>query len=251
MGKCDFKGKLKNAWFAANNKVVATGMTVQAQSEGGIEIQVKDGSTWSTTATATASGVLRPTSTKDTTAWYHASADASTAKTAKNDTYEALSLNATTGKNTATGRTGEQYFLLQEYTIRSSAQNSTASDLVIDSVSVTNTAEQPTTADLDKAIRVLVYVNNKAYIFAPFGGDQNYNIWDGTSNNGPSVSVTANDGVTAVPTDLSTIDYTGTNVKIYVYFEGEDTELKSANLPSSGVTIDTLSVTVNFSATVS
>lgn len=66
-------GKCGNAWFAANNGVTATGMTVTAQTEAGIFISNSAKATYGTTA-ATAEATdkkLIPVSTATYTTWYH------------------------------------------------------------------------------------------------------------------------------------------------------------------------------------
>lgn len=244
-------GSSTYAWFVQSSQVTADGMKVQAAAESGIEITYADSGTWGSVATSTAeTGVLYPTSTNDVTNWYHAKANASTAKTALNDTYEKLTLDATTGATTG----GSKYFLLTQYTIRS-ASDVAATNLTIDSVTATTTGSNST--ELNKALRVAVVITGdndtqskqKVHIYAPNGGDTSYTIWDGTKTTGPDVTVTANAGSTAEATTVS-VTKNGVVVKVYAWYEGEDTELKSVNLPGSGLTIDTMNLTVKFSATV-
>lgn len=245
-------GSSTYAWFVQNSEVQATGMAVQAQAEKGIEITYKGSGTWGSVATSTAgTSALYPTSTNDVTAWYHAKADASTASTGVLDTYEVLTLDATTGKSTVDGHTTEQYFQLTEFTLRSTSSTA-ATNLTIKSVEATKSGD--VTPALDKALRVAVVidgetVNSKAkvHIFAPFGGDDQYNIWN--ESDAVNVAVDAEDHTQPQATTIS-VPQTGVGVKIYAWYEGEDTELKSANLPTGAATIDTMNITVNFTATV-
>lgn len=237
------------AWFVQSSEVTAEGMKVQAAAESGIEISYAGSETWGSVATSSAeTGVLYPTSTNDVTKWYHAKANASTDKTALNGTYEILSLN-----NSGATDGGSKYFLLTEYTIRS-ASKEVARNLTIDSVTATTIGTS--SAKLNEALRVAIVIegdNNgekqNVRIYAPNGGDTEYNIWDGSSGDGPSVLVTANNGNNAESTTVS-VPNTGVKVKVYAWYEGEDTELKSINLPGSGLTIDTMNLTIKFSATV-
>lgn len=74
MGKCDFKGKLKNAWFAANKTVTATDMKVTAQATGSLVITTGTAPTTGTNTTtvklsedSTTPAILIPTTHTDKT----------------------------------------------------------------------------------------------------------------------------------------------------------------------------------------
>lgn len=237
------------AWFVQSSQVTADGMKVQAAAESGIEISYGSSGTWGSVATSgAATGELYPTSTNDATNWYHAKANASTASTAINETYEVLTLDDDTGED----GNDHRYFLLTEYTIRS-ASSVDATNLTIDSVTASTTGSN--SANLNKALRVAVVIagdetasKQNVHIYAPNGGQTSYDIWDGSSLSGPSVAVTANAGSTPEATTVS-VPQAGVNVKVYAWYEGEDSDLKSSNLPGSGLSIDTMNVTVNFSAT--
>lgn len=236
-------GSSTYAWFVQSNTVTAEGMKVQAQAEGGIEISNSEGKNWASTAAATITNTtgLYPTSTQNTSVWYHAKAAAANAKDAKNGSYEQLSLDET-GKCTAAGDfQNKQFYLVNKFLIHATSGTS-AKDLVIDKVTVT--ADATKTAALDKSLRVAVKAGSTTYIYSPNGGDTSYSVWGGTALD---ASVTANDGTTAVKTSVSTISSANaTEVSIYVWYEGEDTNHFSNNLAT---TVDTLSVTVQFSAT--
>lgn len=242
-------GSSTYAWFVQSSQVTADGMKVQAAAESGIEITYADSGTWGSVATSTAAtGTLYPTSTNDVTNWYHAKANASTAFNALNNTYEKLTLDET-GATEGNSR----YFLLTEYTIRT-ASDVNATNLTIDTVEATTTGSNST--NLNKSLRVAVVIDGdetdskqNVHIYAPNSGDISYTIWDGVKTTGPDVAVTANAGSTAEATTV-TVNKTGVKVKVYAWYEGEDSNLKSANLPGSGLTIDTMNITVKFSATV-
>ena len=241
-------GSSTYAWFVQSNKVTATGMQVQAQAEGGIEISNAEKTTWSTTANATntSSTSLYPTSTNNSlSAWYHAQAQGAGSKDAINNSYATLDLNDNgVGKGEDEFK-GKQFYLVNSFFIRSTAGTS-AKELAIDGVTVTGN-EDGKTVELDKSLRVAVIAGANKYIFAPAGGQLSYNVWDGSSNNGPKTQVTATDGTQKQTTTVNDITTKGdTEVKIYVWYEGEDTDHYSDHLAD---TIDTLNVTVEFSAT--
>ena len=246
-------GSSTYAWFANNSQVTATGMAVNAQSEGGIEIATVSGSitgTYGTVASAEMTSVsLLPTSTDNTTRWVHASAAITTNKAAIADTYAEL----TTTVNNDIGSVGDKnYYVVKTFNIRSTSNVLTASALKIDEVKVTNNNPQ----NLSKALRIAVVVGNTNPIFyAPAGGDSTTQVWasnstvDGVTTPTYNTAITNNDGNSQLASNYtSTIDYeNGVNAKIYIYFEGEDTELKSENIQQ---TLETLNVSVKFSATV-
>lgn len=228
-------------------------MAVNAASEGGIEIATVSGSTigtYGTIASAAMTSVsLLPTSTDNTTRWVHASAAITTDKTAIADTYAELSTSVTDDVGSAGDK---DYYVVKTFNIRSTSDALTASALKIDEVKVTNSVTQ----DLSKALRIAVVVGDTSPIFyAPAGGDASTQVWasnatvDGVVTPSYGSAITNNDGNTQIASNYtSTIDYAnGVKAKIYIYFEGEDTELKSENIEQ---TLETLNVSVKFSATV-
>lgn len=237
-------GSSTYAWFVQSNTVTAEGMNVQAQAEGGIEIADADKKAWASTAQAkiTDTTKLYPTSTSNTTTWYHAQAETASAKDAKTGTYKQLDLDAT-GKGTETDSefAGKQFYLVNNFYIRATAGTS-AKDLVINKVTVTT--EDSNTENLDKSLRIAVEAGSNTYIYAPNTGDLTYNVWNG---NALSTQVVANKGDSAVKTGVTSINANGdTEVKIYVWYEGEDAQHFSNNLAA---TVDKLNVTVEFTAT--
>lgn len=235
-------GSSTYAWFVQSSKVSATGMNVQATAEGGIEISNADKETWGTSAATTnPSATLYPTSTSNAKNWYHAQAEKSVAHEAKAGTYTTLTLNDSGVETQST----HQYYQVNEFTIRATA-GTEATDLKIDKVTATGQAD---TTALDKSLRVAVKIgDNDPIFFSPADGDTIYSVWSGAGDT-PTVSVTSNDGKTQVDSGVSTVTSTGVVVKVYVYYEGEDTEHMSKNV--TGTTIDQMTVQLDFSASVS
>lgn len=271
-------GSSTYAWFAANNRVTATGMEVTAATEGGIEIaygKSTDASgDWGTTASAkmTSATVLLPTST-DTTAtdhWYHASAKVGSASAAKVDTYTTLTLNvgqedqniagSTTEKQDASqyyDAVGNQYFLLKNFVIRSTATgDNLAKGLKVEKVSVAGSSKS-----MSNALRVAVKVADKTLFYAPVSGSTtSYAVYNGYTGEGDSAVATKAGDVVLTSKDTPTLigasnDTTipakgsstngGVDVQVFIYFEGEDTNLYSEAFATEG-----LKVSVEFSATV-
>lgn len=247
-------GSSTYAWFAQNTNVTAEGMSVQAQAEGGIVISNADKQTWSSTATAkTASASLFPTSTSNVTNWYHNKStnanDAAASQAAS--TYETLTLKNSAGtygigyvdadNDNAYQDDDAAYYLLNDFTIKSSSETLSGSPLYINKVTVSGTTNS---AELDAALRIAIKVGNDSttYIYAPItGATTTYKVG---GNDKSDLTVKTND--INVATTVNSIPATdeGVDVKIYAYFEGEDANCKSTN--ASGKTLDNLSVSVVF-----
>lgn len=240
-------GSSTYAWFVNNGTVKAEGMKVQIQSEQGIEIAFvnDDGDTgdYSTTASAgmtTTPANLMATSTADTLTWYHthASSAASYAKD-PNAEYAELGIKEKNGVGTATLTDPDEegaFYLVKKFNIRSASVDGVASKLHIDNVTVSGG-----TAALDQSIRVAIKVGETdAQLFNPLGGTGSITV-NGTT------SLTYETSTDVDSAYDGTIDRNGVDVLIYVYFEGEDENLKSANLTTE---LNQLDVSVQFTATV-
>ena len=255
--KQPFQAELAYAWFVASGTVEAKGMNVQAESEAGLVIRYGTG-TWGTSATATttkdAAAKLRPASTTDSKTWYHASADAASASAAKQDTRETI----------AEANYGD-YFLVEEFEIRSSSESALVTGLYAKSVTVTNFDKKPMNTALRVGIAYRTAKNStitedttdKFVIFAPVEvgtGDGNipsytYKVYTG-KNDETGTSVTALKADAGTATNAKLVDQavslpadkdSGIKVQVYVWYEGEDHNLYSDNYHS-----DDLDVTVKF-----
>lgn len=255
-------GSSTYAWFVASGNVTATGMTVQVQSEGGIMIKALDSDApWASTATAynTNTASLFPISTYDLTAWYHASSDSSTDAKREQDSnkYEHIEANL------------DSYRRLDSFLIRPSSGTAiTDAKLLISSVTVSS---GDATENLNKSIRVGIKMNAGRQ---PEEGEAGASYYIYAPNNSGTFTLTAKylapksgSGETAVYQTLDekvaagTSDYlyltsdtipaadTGVQVDIFVWYEGEDPECKTANLfnDTTALTPDEITVTVQFS----
>jgi len=258
-------GSSTYAWFANNGDVTATGMQVQAAAEGGIEIvfglstETETAHSTSGTAGMAAPAELRPTSTANATAWYHASAQAVSASAAKTDTYATLSL-ANNGANnsgklsdgtTAQDTTqyydadGYQYYLVKTFNIRSVSSVALAQDLVVKSVTVAGNSE-----NISKSVRVAIVGPDGTVIVAPVtGATATYTVNQATSVT-PLTAADMPDTTKLVDGDIAAKDAAnskngGVDINIYVYYEGED-----ASLYTDAYAAEALTVTVEFAASV-
>ena len=251
------------AWFSMNTAVQATGMQVQAVAEDGIVIANSAKASWSNTATAqVTSATLVPTSAAAVTSPAFVHNSSTNADQAQGNqasaSYTDLSLTWNTNNSEGIGyedansnstldNNEKSYVLLNNFFIKSSGATITGKTLYINDVTVTSSASL---LAIDNSLRVLVVVGSTAYIYAPV-----INAGSGTTtlsyNYKETTSVTALNATAAEGYDKSTgittipnTDADAINAKIYIYFEGEDANCKSTNI--SGITVDTLTVTVNF-----
>ena len=265
------------AWFSMNNFVTATGMSVKAKAENGIVIAATSNSaTWNDSATATHNTLLPvyPTSTANGSTWVHSSSnDVAQANTGNAYTLLTIANDSATGAgyvetNSVEGYQAEAggvdpneyeaenaYYLLNSFYIKSSAEalNKT---IYITHVKATTTTSNST--DLNKSLRVLIKLhdnNASAKIYTPFGGDTSYNVAtaagtytaqqrtavtaiDSSANSGlVNTSFLANQDIPAYSSNSPL------RIDVFLYFEGEDSDCKSANLAE---TMDTLQVEVKF-----
>jgi hypothetical protein len=140
---------------------------------------------------------------------------------------------------------GEGYYVKYTYYLKSSGDAITlsptgaAKTLNIKDVSVTGNTNS---ADLDKALRVAIVVNNKAYIYAPLYDTTSatYYVKAGATGTTPLNKTVSQPTAMA---SLPAVTAAGTPVYVYLYFEGEDTNLKTDNVTE---TLDNLVVSFKF-----
>lgn len=251
------------AWFSMNTQVTATGMQIQAKSEGGIVISNESGADWNASATASHNSVaqLVPVSTSDVAAWYHnKSSDADDAMPDQQTaTYATVSSDSKwtnengiqfidTDESGSLDNGENAYYLLNKFYIKSSAEAIDPAILKINSVVATGAS---TSANLDASLRVAVKIGGVVYIYAPVtGATLTYRIAGGNTD----IAATASTGtgivntlttVTSIPDNTATVA-NAVEAEIYIYFEGEDENCKSSNITS---TLDTLQVSVTFGTT--
>lgn len=239
-------GSSTYAWFVASGTVKAEGMNVQAQAESGILIKENaSGNAFGTVATVNnPTAKLYPTSTTDLANWYHATAkfvnDAEDQQAA--DQYKKLDENL------------DQYRLVKQFAIRSATNSAlTSSKLLIKNVTVTGTDE---TEYLNKSIRVGIKVNaggaddSPVFIYAP-KADTTFTLvakYDNDENVSEPVSADNDDFLLLANNTIPAND-TGLIVDVFIWYEGEDENCKTANvINETGATLtpDELSVSLEF-----
>ena len=268
------------AWFSMNTQVSATGMQVKAVAEDGLliinELDTDTAANWKASTIASYGSLvdLAPTSSANMSTWFHnKSDDQNDAKAGQlTATYETLSTNTNWKRDEGSGKTGvyyidtdtdgvkddneKAYVLLNKFFIKSSGDaitlgsGNTYLDLYVNKIVVGATSNS---AALDASLRVAVKTPNKLTIYAPVtGATTTYNV--GGSDSGTEVTATTvpSGGLVNTATSTSTIPAITTakastiEADVYIYFEGEDAGLKSANLAA---TLDTLTVDIIFGIT--
>ncbi len=265
-------GSSTYAWFAMNTQVTATNMKVKAVAENGIVISNTNKTTWSNSADAQVNAAeLTPTSAAAVAApaWVHAMStnadEAQGNQAAANytpltlawDTNAAEGIGYTDNNTSGKKDTGDtSYVLLNNFYIKSSADAITGT-LYINDVTVTSNASGGTFNKLDNALRILIVVNDDdddAFVFAPVlnqasGATTTTYKWKGTTTvnaryeGGTGTSANQDVQCTSV-SSIPNTDADAINVKVYMYFEGEDANLKSTNI--TGLSMNDLSATIKF-----
>lgn len=271
--------------FSMNTTVTATGMSVKAIAEDGLlihnELDADNATYWqaSTTASYASLVALAPASSANMTTWYHNRSNDPNNHAAV-EAYEVLSsLNTDVARwerDAGDSKTGvyyvdkdndqtkdaaeKAYVLLNKFYIKSSgdaialASGNAYEHLYINKVKVTGSTNS---VSLDKALRVAIVIGSNVYIYAPFAtANVVYNVNGSTSTTAVAVTDTTNfivnttTGATSIPAYTAQMDNSGTNetleADVYIYFEGEDPNCKSANVVA---TLDTLNVEVVFGIT--
>ena len=283
------------AWFTMNKDVQVKNMQVKAKAEGGLlinEVDTVGDANWDDEATANAlpGTALLPTSTTNGAAWFHAnskSAHDEAGATLNNkdanissNGYSALSLKAST--TTATSGTKAEnsvyyvdednddtfdanenaYYVKYRYYMKVSSDtkltlgtSSGEQNVAIKEVKVTLPGT-PTSANLDKSLRVGIAMGDKMYIYAPVYGtgatSDTYYACTSVTGTGTTQTI-ANSAVLPYATnektntalaELPKMTDPGTPVDVYVWFEGEDDFCQSDMITA---TLDDISVDITFS----
>ena len=238
------------AWFTANNIVSATGMQIQAQAEEGIviaeELASYSDASWKTNVTAAHNGVASdnkgyiPTSTANAANWYHGnseSADTHEAGTGDNAVQEVTPVTVADGIGSATvnGITNRHLYLLNHFYVQSTVPTDGIAhqDLQIKNVKATDSSTDAKALALNKSLRVLFKLGSTVKIYCPLleadftaagqAGAAEYINGDDTTP-----FVLASD--TTIPAYVANANTSCLDVEVYCYFEGEDTNCKSANI---------------------
>jgi hypothetical protein len=265
------------AWFSMSKDVSVTGMKIQATAEDGLVISDYTKTNWATSWTVpmSAAVTLAPTSTSGAlttggTATNAGSADAwATSKSRyfnqadKNQNQTAVDAGATgyadlsltysapdttiAPANTFTtgegvGKVGDTgYVLMKNFYIKATGQAAWASKLVIDEV--TASIASGTIGNLSKSLRVLVVAGTDSFIYAPVSGYDNACQFKASGTNLTLIASSADSTCNSI-TSIPITDAEAVNVRMYIYFEGEDENCTSANI--SGITPDSLTVSAKF-----
>lgn len=248
------------AWFTMNNTVTVDGMKLKATASDGLLItDTTDYSrVWETSKNInmTSAVALSPTNTKDGSVWVYAKSDhyddEDSEQAADNYTqltlgYEAPSSNGANWLSTGegVGSSGNvNYVLFKNFYVKGSGDVAWSKDLTVESVTATlSTTNSADGADnIYKSLRVLIVVGSQSFIYAPVNGYDNTIKFKNTddltlkASNAQSIFT----GVNSIP--VGNTD--GINVKMYMYFEGEDDACKTSNV--SGISLNDATISASF-----
>jgi hypothetical protein len=276
------------AWFTMNKEVTVQNLAVQAKAEGGLLISETQGygasDIWddsaNTTAEVTGAKVaLYPTSTANSSAWYHATsktandaanASSGAASANKSDGYTTLNLASNQLQAADAGKNGKKevyyvdsgtsgydaddakYYLKYTYYLKTSTEGTTT--LGLDSgdqnlnISVVNVTGNTNSTALNKSLRVGIEINGKFYIFAPVSGATGSYYVNASST--ATTAIDSSASTHAAPMTIATglgslpgVKADGTPVYVYMWYEGEDVNCKSENVTAI---LDELTVNLEF-----
>lgn len=277
------------AWFAVNTSVAVEGLNVRAKAEGGIVIApyaytpsavVSDSSKTDSAYVAPAQNAfgasanvglsvadLYPTSTSNTTAWWHAGSasvddhtavDGSYVNLATQTTFESDGKLITGNGSTEAYKLAGQYFQYSQFRVKSTTEVDKYS-LYLRSLTVTSATNN--SPELNQSLRVAIKVGAVTtfvapkYTAAPVSPAEPLKWYNGTAVQNatlsygltPNVKISADNAVVGDNAVDSPYEPAGVDLQIWVYYEGEDPNCKTIN--TEGVTIDSLALTFTFATT--
>lgn len=226
-------GSSTYAWFVASGTVEATDMTVTAQAEAGIVISNNASSGYATTAATaqTKNAKLTPASTADATTWYHATSTK----------YNDAEAGQETGKYKTISNGDGTSYVKNIFYIKSASNAPYEGKLEITNVEITAGGEQT----LDSALRVGIKItgDDHFYIYAPKTTTTTSYTVGGLKQ---VETIAADEPTESTISGLPASSAAGTEVDIYMWYEGEDANCNSSNI--EGVTLASTSVSVTFTA---
>ena len=271
------------AWFTMNKEVEVRNLTVQAKAEGGLLIAETTDGVWDEAANTVAEEdgakvALFPTSTNNTSSWYHATSKSAAnaanasqngASELKSEGYTELELDSEVIQTAVAGSNGQKevfykdsgetgydeadakYYIKYTYYLKTSTEGTTSLGLTSGSqnvnISVVNVEGNENSTDLNKSMRVGVAICGKFYIFAPISGATGtYFVNATTETTAIDSSASTHHAPMTIATGLTSlpgINGTPEEVNIYMWYEGEDENCKSENVTA---TLDELTVKVEF-----
>jgi len=245
------------AWFTASNVVTANGMNLQADTEQGINISNEAKAEWKDSAVASHKGLKSdgttperfiPTTTTNTATWLHGNSADRNNSDADGDLV-ALPLSAVNdgiAKVDLAGSkiNGKCVYLVNSFYLRSSSPEPIhAEKLYVNSVVGSGSTSS---VELDRSFRVLIKQDTNIAIFAPFedavdtkapaiiAGTKNTVLHNGNAENTITIPAASDDSSAAA-----------LEIKVYCYFDGNDSNCMSKNIPEDGI-FSTLSVECKF-----
>jgi hypothetical protein len=231
------------AWFSMNKDVTVTGLQMQAKSEDGILIAAytNNGATapvanaFTDNADAynlpTTGAELLPTFTNDGANWYHN----------WSKEYNDGQVYGDDGYTVATNSGSTVYYLMNKFQLKSV----TAAKAVY--VKKVEVSSPNSPGYYDDSIRVLIKMGSTVQIFNKDGTAWTAETAEAATNASDAISTDVTASPTVVNSGIATIGTagtTGTDVEIYVYYDGEDPACKSANIAS----FDTATIKVTFTS---
>ena len=271
------------AWFTMNKEVEVRNLTVQAKAEGGLLIAETTDGIWDEAANTVAEEdsakvALFPTSTNNTSSWYHATsksaanaanASQSGASELKSEGYTELELDSEVIQTAVAGSNGQKevfykdsgetgydeadakYYVKYTYYLKTSTEGIISLGLTSGNqnvnISVVNVEGNENSTDLNKSMRVGVAIGGKFYIFAPISGATGtYFVNATTETTAIDSSASTHDAPMTIATGLTSLpgmNGTPEEVNIYMWYEGEDENCKSENVTA---TLDELTVNIEF-----
>lgn len=232
-------GSATFAWFVSNNKVEAKTSNIAAQSNSAYLVidtkaTTKD-STGSVTSTVTREDLFPAKTVKEQgkAVWKSAYASSATASTMKQSSEFTIS------DGTAEKAVHEHYAVENTFYVGTGKYDGEFTNLHVTGVTVTNAATEKN-KNLGNALRVLVVHGDKWEVWSGAGIKLSSSV-ENPSAGGQGSDLLATDEVIKSDNDAE--------VKVYLYYDGDDANVYSNNLENIKTTAGDNGVTITFEAT--
>lgn len=241
------------AWFSQSGTVTATGMNVKATTSKNLVISNAATGTWGSTAESTNTTVfeMTPASTVNGKDFFYVSNPEKVDYDSGVAGEGAEFAEATPSVVSSTTATTDTHYVMQySYWVKAdAAENTEYNALFVNKIEV-KAGTDAASEEISKALRVSVTYGTTTKIYAPVtGATTSYNgvstagTVDATNIGTLTSAVTLTTDMTAAAT-LGKVTTTATEVKICVWYEGQDTNCTSAN----SINVEELSVAVSLTA---
>lgn len=227
------------AWFAANNTVTATGMTVTATADNTLSIAASSDGAYSTIATVSSSAAtMKPVTSADGVTFgiltgavkVDNPASSNATWSGEENAFQATDISSVTTTSESVYTLDTSYYLKWI-----GASDSDTHKVYVKSITI---AGGDDSSDFKKSIRVSVTVGSQTKIFNPLSGDLNDGKVGSYADSAWALVTPSYATVDTASAEIATLtSKVSQEAVIHVWFEGQDTKCYTNNVNTNGITV--------------